>query len=141
MEKTIRRALAATAGVAALVVGSATPAAAFGGETFGCRIAPGTTFTFSPVCYNDPVAANSYTVGFAVQNRSGSDYTFAWSLSGPYQSVYAGCTPTSSDCAVIVSRSSGEKEIAATVTYTQGGQSASRTAYAYIEPVCGTFYC
>jgi hypothetical protein len=135
------RAVAAAAGAAALIVGSATPAAAVGGETFGCRIAPGTTFTFTPVCYNDPVPATTYTVGFAVQNRSGSGYTYSWSISGPYQSVYVGCTPTSSDCAVTVRRSSGEEEIVATVTYTQAGQSASRTSYAYIEPVCGTSFC
>jgi hypothetical protein len=116
---------------------TAAPASAFGGETFGCRVAPGHTFTWSEFCTNDS-PANQYNVGFAVLNTSGA-YSFSWQITGSYQSVFTGCTSTSSDCALLVGR--GYRELSVTVTYTQNGQSATRTAYADIEPFCGSQLC
>lgn len=131
----IRHALAALAACVAvatsLTLGTASPALAFGGETFGCRIAPGTVLTWSPTCTNS-MTATTYNVGFAVLNGSGA-YTYSWSISGPYQFVITGCTSTSYDCAVSV-RGFGERTITATVTYSQAGQSATATSTAYIFP-------
>ncbi len=140
MRKTGTAIAAMVAASVAMTVGVVSPASALGGETFGCRIAPGTTFTFQQSCMNDPVQASQYNVGFAVQNLSGSGYTFSWTITGQYVNIYTGCTATSSDCAVFV-RGGNFREISATVTYTQGGVSASQTAYAEIEPVCGNQYC
>ncbi|MEV7229342.1 hypothetical protein AB0M79_20290 [Polymorphospora sp. NPDC051019] len=133
------------ASVAACVVAAttftlagATPAAAIGQETFGCRIAPGVVFTWNTYC-NNSAPASTYNVGFAVQNTSGS-YTFAWSVSGPYQSINTGCTATSPTCSVWVSGHS-DSSIEATVTYTQNGQSRTQTAYATINRYCGSQLC
>lgn len=117
---------------------SAVPAQAFGSETFGCRISPGTVFTWNTTCNNNTEPANTYNVGFMVQNTSGSGYSYTWSISGPYTSVYSGCTSTSADCAVLVSGRAGDEEIDATVTVTQAGQSEVFTSHAFINAWCWT---
>src|SRR5215212_4146168 len=118
----IRRVLAGLATVLAVttsvVAGSASPAAAFGGETFGCRVSPGTDFVWREFCSNTKYATN-YNAGFAVLNTSGSGYTYQWTITGNYTSIYTGCTSTSYDCAVWVRVG----EVQVTVTYTQNGQS------------------
>ena len=126
--------------VTSLVAGSASPAAAFGGETFGCRVAPGTDFQWRQYCFNTKYAT-TYNVGFAVLNTSGTGYTYQWTISGDYQYVITGCTSTSYDCAVSVRIGAGDKEILASVTYTQNGQSATRYADATISPYCGSEIC
>jgi hypothetical protein len=142
MTLSVRRSLvglaATLAAMLALTFGTTAPASAIGGETFGCRIAPGTVFTWDQFCSNSK-PAQTYNVGFAVLNTSGGGYTYSWTITGPYQYVIVGCTSTSYDCAVAVSR--GSKEITGTVTYTQNGQSATQTAYASIEPYCGNQLC
>jgi regulation of enolase protein 1 (concanavalin A-like superfamily) len=141
----IRRVFAGLATVLAvatsIVAGSASPAAAFGGETFGCRVSPGTDFVWRSVCHNTKYATK-YNAGFAVLNTSGSGYTYQWTITGNYQSIYVGCTSTSYDCAVWMS-GNVEGEVDVTVTYTQNGQSATQSASAYIipEPYCGSYYC
>lgn len=127
----------AAAAAAGLTLGTASPASAFGGETFGCRIAPGTEFDWYPTCTNSG-GAQTYNVGFAVLDTSGT-YTYSWTITGSYRYVITGCTSTSYDCAVATGR--GGKEISATVTYTQAGQGATQTATAYIEPWCGSRPC
>lgn len=141
-----RRVRSAMVGLAAcavaassLVLGTAAPAAAFGGETFGCRIAPGTVFTWSTYCQNSR-PATTYNVGFAVLNTTGT-YTYSWTVTGPYQSVITGCTSTSYDCAVSVHAEASDVEIFATVTYTQDGQSATQSARAMVIPYCDNMYC
>lgn len=114
----------------------ATPAQAFGGETLGCRISPGTVFTWNPTCDNNTKPASTYNVGFLVQNTSGSGYSYTWVISGPYISVAAGCTSSSADCAVYVHGGSSEKEIDATVTVTQSGQSQTLYSTAFINGWC-----
>ncbi|MGX7826358.1 hypothetical protein ACTG9Q_14815 [Actinokineospora sp. 24-640] len=116
----------------------ALPASAFGAETFGCRIAPGTVFEWNEFCTNSR-GASEYNVGFAVLNTSGTGYTYSWSISGAYRYVITGCTSTSHDCAVAVGRSG--QSITTTVTYSQNGHSATKTAYATIEPWCGSQPC
>ncbi|GIG59969.1 hypothetical protein Lfu02_43410 [Longispora fulva] len=121
-----------------LTLSSASPAAAFGGETFGCRIAPGTIFTWSQYC-NNSVPASTYNVAFQVFG-SGS-YTYSWSISGPYTSVITGCTSTSPACAVSVPGGMFDSEIYATVTYSQGGESATRSSVAILNAYCGSYLC
>jgi hypothetical protein len=135
------RRLAATTMVGAVAVATAlmptTNASALGGETLGCRVAPGHTFTFSEFCTNDSPSSSGYTIGFLVQNTSGT-YTYAWSIPGP-SSVYAGCTSTSDSCTISVTRSTREYDMS--VTLSQGGSSETLTAYADIEPWCGNMLC
>lgn len=141
MRRRIRGALAglfaSLVAVASLSVVTATPAAAFGQESFGCRIAPGTILDFHPSCYNNR-PATTYSVGFAVLNTSGT-YTYSWSISGPYQYVITGCTSTSSGCAVAAPNE--DAGIHVTVTYSQGGQSATKSATAIIRRFCGNYLC
>ena len=125
---------------ASLVAGSASPAAAFGGETFGCRVSPGTDFVWRPVCFNNRYAT-TYNAGFAVLNTSGSGYTYQWTITGDYGSIYTGCTSTSYDCAVLVPGGPGDKEVHVTVTYTQNGQSGTQYATAIIAGYCGNQPC
>lgn len=142
MTQRIRRAIthlalcviAATAGVMA----SASPAQAFGGETFGCRVSPGTILTWQTPCYNNR-PASTYNAGFMVDNLSGSGYSFSWSYSGPVLYVITGCTSTSNGCGLAVANS--DAFISVTVTYSQGGQSATKSATAIIRQYCGTYLC
>lgn len=140
----IRRVLAGltvlVAVVASLVVGSAGPAAAFGGETFGCRVAPGTDFEWRSFCVNTR-PATTYNAGFAVLNTSGGGYTYQWNVSGDYLYVIVGCHTYAHDCAVAVRGGSIDSEVNVSVTYTQNGQSATQHATAYIRGYCGSELC
>ena len=136
MTPRIRRILAVLA-VAVLAIpiniGLSSPAAAaFGDETFGCRVSPGTDLTWRTHCMNNLPSA-SYVAGFALLNTTGS-YTFSWSISGSHNGILSGCTSTSSDCALHVSDGSS---VTVTVTYSQGGQSRTQSAAATIIPYCG----
>ncbi|WFE20017.1 hypothetical protein O7621_19105 [Solwaraspora sp. WMMD937] len=117
---------------------SAPPARAFGGETFGCRVAPGTDLVWRSICYNNQ-PAGTYNAGFAVRNTSGTGYTYSWSISGSYLYVITGCTTTSSDCALAMPNADGAVQV--TVTYTQAGQSATSSTTAVIRQFCGTYLC
>ena len=119
-----------------------TPAHAFGAEQFGCRIAPGTEFNFYENCNNlTNGAANTYSVGFLVQNLSGSGYGFTWNVTGQYTAVLSGCTSTSSSCTVSARGGSVDREITAAVTITQAGQSRTLFSYASILAWCGYLFC
>ncbi|MEV6525564.1 hypothetical protein AB0M43_26795 [Longispora sp. NPDC051575] len=132
--------VAAVVSATALTLGATSPAAAaFGDETFGCRIAPGTIFTWSAGCH-DSMPATTYNVAFQVQNLSGS-YTYSWNISGPYTSVITGCTSSSVACAVSVPGGAFDSEIYATVTYSQGGQSLTRYSVAILRARCGDMLC
>lgn len=127
-----------------LAVGSstlvaATPAQAFGNETFGCRVTPGTDTIWRTTCSNT-VPASSYNVRFAVLNQSGGGYTYSWNISGTYHQVSSGCTSTSSSCVVTVSNNQ-DHFINATVTYRKDGQSATRHAEAFTLMYCGDHLC
>jgi hypothetical protein len=123
MTQRIRRSFAhLTACVVAATTGmiaGTSPAQAFGGETLGCRVSPGAVLTWN--------------------NPSGSDYTFSWSYSGPVLYVMAGCTSTSSGCGLAVANS--DAVVSVTVTYSQAGQSATRSATAVIRQFCGSELC
>ena len=81
-------------------VATAAPAAAFGAETYGCRVSPGVILTWEPVCYNSR-PAGTYNAGFAVLNTSGT-YEFSWHIDGPYLGIFTGCDRTSNGCGVLV---------------------------------------
>ncbi|WP_117213597.1 hypothetical protein [Allorhizocola rhizosphaerae] len=144
MKQWIRRALthfaAAVLGVSALTVVSASPAQAFGNETFGCRVSPGTVLTWRNPCTNNRPAA-TYNAGFNLLNLSGDGYTFSWSISGDVLYIVAGCTSTSSGCGVATPGGSSDGFVHVTVTYSQGGQTASRSATAIIRGYCGGQLC
>ena len=143
MFRHIRSLLAALAAsliaAGSFAVATAAPAAAFGAETYGCRVSPGTILTWEPVCYNSRPAA-TYNAGFAVLNTSGA-YDFSWHIDGPYLGIFTGCDRTSNGCGVLVPGGSTDSVITVTVTYTQNGQSATRSATAIIRGYCGGQLC
>lgn len=126
--------LVATAGLAA----TAAPAQAFGGETFGCRVSPGPATAFTNPCINKK-GASVYNAGFQLDNLSGTGYTFSWSWTGPVLHIVAGCTSTSNGCGLAVAN--GDGIVTATVTYSQGGQSATKSATAAFRLFCGNVPC
>jgi len=126
--------LAATAGIFA----GAAPASAFGGETFGCRVSPGTVLTWRQICNNNR-PASVYIAGFNVLNLSGDGYTFSWSYTGDVLYVHSGCTPTAAGCGLAVAN--GDAFVSVTVTYSQGGQSATQWSTAVIRMYCGQVLC
>lgn len=125
--------LAATAGL----VATASPAQAFGGEVLGCRFSPGPAVAWTNPCYNLR-GATRYNAGFWLQNTA-PGYTYSWSWTGPVSSVFVGCTSTSYDCGLWVPNTDGIVQV--TVTYSDGVQTASRTATAVIRQFCGTVLC
>lgn len=127
--------VAATAGIFA----TAAPAQAFGAEVFGCRVSPGPATAFTNPCTNKR-GASTYNAGFWLQNLAGPGYTFSWSWSGgPVLGIVAGCTSTSDGCGLLVAN--GDTRVNVTVTYSQGGLTASRSATAIIRQYCGTVLC
>lgn len=126
--------VAATAGATA----AGSPAQAFGAETLGCRVSPGVVLSWQNPCTNSQ-GAGSYNAGFSLRNLSGGGYTFSWSYSGPVLSVLSGCTSTSSDCALAVPNADGDTVV--TLTYSQAGQTATRSATATITRYCGSEPC
>ena len=127
--------LAATAGI----VATASTAQAFGGEILGCRISPGPATAYTNPCLNKTASA-TYNAGFWLQNLSGTGYTFSWSWTGgPVLGIVAGCTSTSDGCGLLVANS--DTRVQATVTYSQGGQTASQSATAIIRQYCGSVLC
>jgi hypothetical protein len=123
-------ALATTLGVSISGAGSAS---ALGGETLGCRIAPGTEFNFYQFCHNTQ-RANQYGVAFMVQNVTSSP-TYSWSIPTAYQSMISqGCTSTSSTCTLSVGKT--EQDIPVSVTLTEGGASRTISSEATIFSYC-----
>lgn len=132
-------ALMAVAGttLALLVAGGGT-ASALGGESLGCRVAPGTVFTFNHVCSNNQ-GASSYTVGFLVQNETGTS-SYSWNVPTAYQSqIVGGCGSGQNWCTV--SANNSDQEIYLTVTLTQGTDSETLDSYGFINQYCGSMPC
>jgi hypothetical protein len=130
--------VAATALTVAAGVLGASHASALGGETLGCRFAPGPAIPFSQYCTNR-ASARSYNLGFLVQNE-GSGTTYAWSVPAEYvSSINGGCTATSSSCSLTVPN--GDAYIAVSVTLTQDGASETLTSYASESRYCGSQLC
>jgi hypothetical protein len=132
-------AVAVVAATGLTLAGASPASAAFGDETFGCRVAPGTDLAWRGVCYNNR-PATTYNAGFALLNTSGT-YTFSWSISGTGTSVITGCNAVSSDCAISVAGGSSDGWVTVSVTYHQNGQSATARATAIIRGYCGGQLC
>jgi hypothetical protein len=122
-----------------LTLAAGSPAAAFGAETFGCRIAPGTVLTFTQSCMNRK-PASTYSVAFLVENTSGT-YTYAWSITGPYLYIIGGCDSASPGCTLAVPGGQTDSTVTVSVTYTQGAQSATKYSIAFIAAFCGNILC
>lgn len=122
---------------AALVIGTSGPAAALGGETLGCRIAPvlGTP-PFTPNCTNH-MASQTYGVGFLVSGLVGT-YTFTWHLPAGYTPVSGFCG-NSDQCAI--NTGNFDQLIPVSVTLTQNGASETLTSRAIINRFCGSQLC
>ena len=130
----VRLAAIVLAATASTVVASP-PAQAIGGESLGCRIAPGPAVDWALLCLNH-WKAPKYNAGFAVLGMSGGGYTFVWRITGPYNHIITGCVETRYDCAVEVDGGMIDKEIEVQVTIWQGGQSVLRQANALIRGFC-----
>lgn len=123
-----------------LTMFSAGSATALGGETFGCRVAPGPWMPYEQYCWNGWYAPE-YTVGFAVENVTGP-VTYSWSVPPEYTSmVVGGCTSSSYDCAVSVPNAN--HYIPVSVTITQSGASRTLSAIGMISSSqdCGEYVC
>jgi hypothetical protein len=97
-------------------------------DATGCRVAPGHVFTFAEYCTNS-APASTYTVAFHAPFANG-----AWSITGPYSSVYTGCGATDEYCTVTVRGPGGSREI-------QGSKAGVFVGSASIEPWCGQYLC
>ena len=126
MIRTLSRLAVAAATLFVLTAVQTGPAHA--ADATGCRVAPGTVFTFDQFCMNSK-PASTYTVAFHAPFASG-----AWSITGPYTSVYTGCGAGDEYCTVTVRGPGGSREI---IGYKAGAFIGS----ASIEPFCGNQYC
>ncbi len=126
MRRKLLALLAALATILGVTVLSPGNASALGGERLGCRVAPGTVFTYNQFCDNNQ-SAYQYSVAFLVQNETAPS-TYSWSITTQgFYSISGGCTTTSNSCTLSVSRTAGDRDISVSVTLTQGG--ASNTLY------------
>lgn len=129
--------LAALAATFGLMVPSATSASALGGEWLGCMITGGPGYYYSP-CVGGS-ASGPVVIDFVVMDETAPS-TYSWSVPAVYVTkISSGCASTTNYCQLTVGR--GGKEITVSVTLTQGGASATHTASASIEPMCGTQWC
>jgi hypothetical protein len=131
--------LAVMATALGFTVLSSGPAAALGGETLGCRIAPTIGVPpYTPFCHNTDYINGTYSVGFLVSGLSGS-YTFAWTTPAGYTPVSGSCG-NSDECTFLVS-SSEDHTLQVSVTLTQGGATETLASHAQINAVCGHMLC
>jgi len=130
----IRAASAAAAAILGISLVPATEASALGGEWLGCRVAPGTVFTFNQHCSNSANSATSFGVAFQVQNETAPS-TYSWSVPAEFVSrISEGCTSTYNWCKVTVPNK--DAVITVSVTLTQGGSSVTLTSTAEIMKTC-----
>jgi hypothetical protein len=124
--------LGAAAAAAILCVAPQQRSEALGGETLSCFVSGTTPVSFtSPSCFSQ-FARSSYTISF-ILNGSGT-YSYLWNTGG--FPISSGCTSTSASCAVRTNGIQSDQEIPVSVTISQGGQSATLQANAFILAVC-----
>jgi hypothetical protein len=124
--------LGASVATAILCVAPQQRSEALGGETLSCFVSGTSPASFvSPTCFSQ-TPRSSYTVSF-ILNGSGI-YSYLWNTGGA--PISSGCTSTSASCAVRVTSFQGDQEVPVSVTISQGGQSATLQANAYILAVC-----
>ena len=129
--------LAALVMALGLMVPTATSASALGGEWLGCMAYPGQQY-YAPSCVGS-TASGRIIVDFVVMDETAPS-TYSWAVPYYYVSkISAGCQSHTNYCQLNVGR--GYQEIPMSVTLYQGGATATLTAHAYIEPMCGDQYC
>jgi hypothetical protein len=105
------------------------------GPWLGCRVAPGTVFTWSPYCSNSQ-NASWYNAGYLVQDAP-TPLSYTWSIPSGY-SVYADCGSSDNSCGVVVHQGD---DIVVTVTLNYSDHSESYSAEATIDQYCGSQLC
>ncbi|MEO6703651.1 MAG: hypothetical protein ABI140_09665 [Jatrophihabitantaceae bacterium] len=139
--RTILTALAVAGTLATSALAAAAPAAALGGESFGCYVSP----SHRPpapnyFCANNNMPYSSYSATYVLSGLSGS-YGYAWAIpAGLTSKISMGCTSTDSYC-TLGNLTPIVGEFYVSVTISQGGQSSTLTADTYIAPWCGNDWC
>ena len=129
--------LAVLATTLGLMVPTATSASALGGEWLGCQVIPGSGY-YSSGCWGG-AASGPVVVDYVVMDETAPS-TYSWAVPSVYVSkITAGCASTTNYCQLTVGR--GGKDITVSVTLSQDGATATLTATATIEPMCGTQWC
>ena len=120
-----------------LMVPTATGASALGGEWLGCQVIPGSGY-YSAGCWGGS-ASGPVVVDYVVMDETAPS-TYSWAVpSGYVTKISDGCQSNTNYCQLTVGR--GYQEITMSVTLTQSGATATLTATASIEPMCGTQWC
>jgi hypothetical protein len=120
-----------------MTIFSAGSASALGGETMGCLITGGPAYYYNP-CVGG-TSSGSVTIDYLVMDETAPS-TYSWAVPSVYLSkITDGCTSTTNYCQLTVGR--GGKEITVSVTLSQGGATATLSATASIEPMCGNQWC
>ncbi|WP_410622814.1 hypothetical protein [Amycolatopsis sp. cmx-8-4] len=122
------------AGIGVLTAG---PAAALGGETYGCQVSPGPVGSYTGNCHNSAKFHGPYSAGFAVGGAAAGT-TYTWHVPAGYQTAPGLCT-TTAGCRV--DGLTGDDEVTVSVTLTQNGATETLSATAFILAVCGNVYC
>jgi len=117
---------------------SVSAASAASGPSLGCNIQPSTGDNFSAVCGTSD-AANMYGVTYLVQGGTGT-FSYAWTVPSA-GTVADGCTSTSDICVIDVSAVEQDRRLTASVVVTQDGSSATLSATAILNAVCGKVFC
>jgi len=127
-------ALATLALVAGLGLFASSPAGATG-TTFGCRISPGTIFTWNQYCHTSE-AASTYNAGFLVQNAA-IPLSYSWSIPSGH-AIYSGCGSSDNSCGVLAHQGD---EFEVTVNLTYSDHTESYWSDATIDQWCGNNIC
>jgi hypothetical protein len=98
-------------------------------DAVGCRIAPGTVFTFNQFCLNSK-PASSYTVAFHAPAGTAG----AWTITGDWNSVWVGCGATDDYCTVTTGGSNSDREVS-------GSKGGLFVGHAIIRWYCGSQLC
>jgi hypothetical protein len=136
VRKVLARLFVVVMGVVMVGAVQTAPAAAWGGETLGCRVS-GFTAEYYEYCSNDS-PASSYGISFRVAGGSGT-YTYDWTVTGDYISY--SCPSWSEYCGVETGGSQVPRAVNVSVTITQGGLSRTLYSRADIVSWCGTEIC
>lgn len=106
-----------------------------------CNIQPNSNDIFESGLCGTTVPASSYDVVYYLQGQPGSP-TYTWTLPAGYAADPDSCTSTSNTCGISGISANGEDlSLTATVAVHVGGTTTSYTVTAWLNAVCGDFYC
>jgi hypothetical protein len=117
---------------------SVSAASAASGPSLGCNIQPSTGNNFTHSCGTSD-AADTYGVTYLVQGGTGT-FSYAWTVPSS-GTVADGCTSTSNICVIDVRAVEEDQRLTASVVVTQNDSSATLSATAIINAVCGKVFC